>query len=295
MESTSRLFKQKILIKDINFPPDITTDQQDYLVQCASKIDNKYYVQQVLKKLIAVLEQAGTEVLSLAYETYCSSEIMGAKPLDPTVLEDVIYNVNGNDLTIKESPNVIGFGTTGRRTWEAALFLSSYLSKLNLQGDILELGAGTGLAGIAASQIEHVTKVYFTDGDSSLLQFTEDNIRLNQRDGCAYETRQLIWGENEYMPRCDFVIGADVTYDKSSFPDLVSTMSKFLHNGTKLVYIASTIRDTDTLQHFEDTLTKNSLNWELTMKFQPDNDREEEFNKIWYRTTTPINLYTIRI
>lgn len=293
MEHLCRLFKQKILIKDIKLPEKLPLEQQDELITSLSQIDNKYYIQCVLKKLIAILEQSGTEILSLVYETYCSFEIISAKPLNPTALEDVIYNVNGYDLTIKESPNVIGFGTTGRRTWEAALFLSTYLPKLKIHGVILELGSGTGLTGIAASQLQDVYKVYFTDGDCNLLQFTEENVNLNTRNNCSYEFHQLLWGENDDLPLCDYVVGADVTYDKSSFPDLVSTIANFLNHGTKTVFIAGTIRDANTLKCFESTLDQQSLKWELVVTFHPDNNRHDEYNKIWYRTSTPINLYII--
>lgn len=96
----------------------------------------------------------------------------------PTDTKSTVLVQAGNEITahnsyskcpyifIAESPNVISAnGSTGHRTWEAALALSDYIltefSSNNLTDEdlgsswipsqIIELGAGTGLAGLVAA------------------------------------------------------------------------------------------------------------------------------------------------
>lgn len=119
---------------------------------------------------------------------------------------------------------ISGAGTTGLRTWEAALHLGSYLlsspEALSLVKDkaVIELGAGTGLLSFMCAGYLGASKVISTDGDEGVVEALKDNAACNE---LAADTtfHQLWWGraikggwlEQRVSPHaCDLVVGADV-------------------------------------------------------------------------------------
>jgi predicted nicotinamide N-methyase len=125
-------------------------------------------------------------------------------------------------ITTLESRSVIASaGTTGRRTWEAALHLAKYLVESgsgHVRGKkVLELGAGTGLVSILCARWLGARHVTATDGDDSVVEDLQKNIFLNGLDdqGTIY-AKQLRWGrvidedEGGSSPDYDVVLGADI-------------------------------------------------------------------------------------
>lgn len=299
---------QRVPVKDY---PDfnISIEDQPQLVHDLRHVTNKYYVQSYLKRFVQTNELQGTEISEDIYEMYCEPEIMNAQALSPTQPDHMTYQINNQQLTIRETPNVIGgLGTTGLRTWEAALYLCSCLASANddfyVSGTVCELGAGTGLVGM--SLLSSVERVVFTDGDANLLQSLQTNVELNRLDKKNnYSLQQLVWGRTEEqessIPKADYVVAADVTYDTAVLPDLVYTINQFLTNGCKKCLIAATIRNRDTLQEFEKLLTEECLEWSIVDTFVPNTSDgacggivEHGNSSIWYRPGTPsIAVYTI--
>jgi predicted nicotinamide N-methyase len=126
------------------------------------------------------------------------------------------------------------------RTWEAALYLSSYLSSRgsgHIQGKrVLELGAGTGILSILCARwlgAEHVTA---TDGDDSVVETLGTNFFLNGiHDTNRIIARSLWWGraldegEGGEHERIDLIIGADIvslTCDSSSLSSQYDSLSE---------------------------------------------------------------------
>lgn len=138
----------------------------------------------------------------------------------------------GQPVTLHESRNIIsGQGTTGLRTWEAALALSEYLICTHLEriykstsfaaavegsgrvlretDSVLELGAGTGLVSVVAARLG-ARKVLATDGDSSVCEALLRNVGLNGVSDIV-AVRQRLWGDEvETDGKFDLVLGADV-------------------------------------------------------------------------------------
>lgn len=242
---------------------------------------NPYYVKTFLKKYIQTIELANNEVAEEIYELYCDQGILNAVEKPPTEMDAILYPVGGfrsdqepkNGLVvIEETPKIIsGNGTTGLRTWEAALYLANFLNSNNVDlanKRICELGTGTGLVGLALAKYYHqevspIKKIIFTDGDASLIDTLATTLQIN---GLAVDdtilTQQLLWGttnpdQDDFMlrpPAADCLIAADVTYDSSILPLLCSTINDFFTNGTKLALIAATVRNTDTISDWEKEL-----------------------------------------
>ncbi|KAF1812594.1 hypothetical protein P152DRAFT_458420 [Eremomyces bilateralis CBS 781.70] len=132
-------------------------------------------------------------------------------------------------VTTLESRHILSSsGTTGLRTWEAALHLGAYLSsngqesgKLWVRGKhVLELGAGTGLLSILCAKHLATRTVTATDGDERVLETLENNAFLNMPESDTIKSFPFRWGrslvgtllEKRIMADdpVDLVIGADI-------------------------------------------------------------------------------------
>lgn len=136
--------------------------------------------------------------------------------------------------------------------WEAAVILAKYISlKMpSLQGvRVLELGAGTGLAGLVAATLG--ADVTITDRLGHL-RCAERNIENNKH---LFSNTQsilvcpLTWGKNSgelFMHEFgyfDILIGADLVYNEAVFQDLIDTLVAFnVSNMTTTILLCGKIR-----------------------------------------------------
>jgi predicted nicotinamide N-methyase len=168
--------------------------------------------------------------------------------------------------TLLEARNLVAAsGTTGLRTWEAALHLGNYLcanSRTLVYGkSILELGAGTGYVSILCVEHLGASHVLATDGSDEVVSSFSTNFYLNNlQDSTKIEGKELKWGHaligGEHLEwnggrKIDLVLGADLTYDESGIPALVSTFRDLFHLYPEVkIIIAVTVRDPRTFQTF---------------------------------------------
>ena len=92
--------------------------------------------------------------------------------------------------------------------------------------DVLELGCGLGLCGIAA--LMRGQNVTFSDYDRAALRYASRNAEVNGFPGV--KTMPLNWlapGTNKY----DVLVGSDLTYDQSLIPHLVNVFDQMLAPG----------------------------------------------------------------
>lgn len=142
-------------------------------------------------------------------------------------------------VTLLEARSVISSsGTTGLRTWEAALLLGSYLAspqgRSSIRGKrVFELGAGTGMLSILCAKHLEIAGVVATDGDEAVVDTIKTNAFLNGLDAepssrYVVRTAALKWGlpvdattfsEDYGMDIPDIVLGADVV--RSPLPKLI--------------------------------------------------------------------------
>lgn len=133
-------------------------------------------------------------------------------------------------VTMLESRSIISSsGTTGLRTWEAALFLGAFLTsekgrEFVRKKRLFELGAGTGMLSILCAKHLGASGVVATDGDETVVDAIKTNMFLNGLDAddsspTVIRTAALKWGwpvdaatfaEDYGMDVPDVVIGADV-------------------------------------------------------------------------------------
>lgn len=243
------------------------------------------YFQTVLKLLIRQLEKQGVLVSEAMTECYAelimstpipsasAAEAAAAASAVSTQATVVSYyytaddeeddNNEGKAVHIHESPNVISAnGSTGHRTWEAALALADFLLtsphvSTKQVHKVVELGAGTGLTGLVAARVlSPASRVILTDGDDLVVQNLRANIALNPSEDSKQEVTatRLLWGTDPAIPDTDLVLAADVTYDSTVIPYLVAALAQFLQLDQPIpptVLVAATIRSEDTFAVFE--------------------------------------------
>lgn len=171
----------------------------------------------------------------------------------------------GQSITLHESRNIIsGQGTTGLRTWEAALALSEYLICTHLaqiyknlsfaaavEGSgqvlrefdrVLELGAGTGLVSIVAARLG-ATEVLTTDGDWNVCEALFKNVGLSGV-GDIVTVRKRLWGDEvETNEKFDLVLGADVVLPSTfQWGRCAACLTLFLARLMTVLQLASWLR-----------------------------------------------------
>lgn len=193
------------------------------------------------------------------YELLCAH--ISAKPLPPTTPDLLQYPIDyTNWVSIWETPRVIsGQGTTGARTWNAALLLGFVINTdSRFKGEldnltVLELGAGTGLVAtaLAKKQQHNLQKIIITDGDSGVVEKLRPTLELNNVDEQSIECVQLLWGETSIPSNVDVVLGADIIYDPSVLAVLLDTLGDFFASGTRYAIISRSDRNPDTTAQWE--------------------------------------------
>jgi predicted nicotinamide N-methyase len=127
-------------------------------------------------------------------------------------------------VTLLESRGVLSAGgTTGLRTWEAAAHLAAYLAGtaegrgLVAGRRVLELGAGTGLVGLACARALGAARVVATDGSAEVVEALRDAVFVNglQREEGGMSAAVLRWGRYPEVDGLgpedfDVVVGADI-------------------------------------------------------------------------------------
>ncbi|KAM0280814.1 hypothetical protein ACHAQH_003844 [Verticillium albo-atrum] len=170
------------------------------------------------------------------------------------------------EITLLEARSLISAsGTTGLRTWEAALHLGQYFCAnpdLIRGKRVLELGAGTGYLAILCAKHLNATQVIASDGSDDVINNLPESFFLNGlQDSTVINPMDLKWGHalvgtedrqwNSGMP-IDVVFGADITYDQSIIPPLIGTIEELfsLFPGTQ-VLISATERNEVTFNAFQ--------------------------------------------
>ncbi|WP_246146465.1 class I SAM-dependent methyltransferase [Rubripirellula lacrimiformis] len=117
-------------------------------------------------------------------------------------------------------------------TWRAASGLDHYLDRLDLQETrVLELGCGTGHAGLAAAT--RGAQVTLTDGvDDPLLLVRMSTHHLAER---CHVTRLRFGIDRMDAPDFPLILGSDVTYLRTLWPELDQCLRDHLADGGEVL------------------------------------------------------------
>jgi len=129
-------------------------------------------------------------------------------------------------ITSESRGLILSSGTTGFRTWEAALHLGTYLSSPTvadalIKGKrVLELGAGTGFVSLFCAKYLGSTRVVATDREQALIESIRDCVGRN-----AIEEGALVPGIWEWGNEMALDDGEGEGFDVALGADLVCFLS----------------------------------------------------------------------
>lgn len=162
--------------------------------------------------------------------------------------------------------------------WTGALTLARYIDACIDVRDqaVLDLGCGLGLTGIVAAQ--KGGRVIFADKEADAVSFARENARLN---GCTqYETQQLDFTQDVLETDFTLILGAEILYDRPTFPALVRFLSTHLSLAGRA--ILADAKRTNT-QDFYQQLDRAGLHW-----------TQEEMREREDRLPLPVAIVTIQ-
>jgi predicted nicotinamide N-methyase len=192
-------------------------------------------------------------------------------------------------------------GTTGLRTWEAALHLGQYLcaDPSSVKGRrVLELGTGTGYLTVLCAKYLGSDHVIASDGSEEVVNHLTDSLSINGLQRSSKITAmQLKWGHALVGTEVgeggvDTVLGADITYDVSVITALVATLEDLARLSPGLsVLIAATERNRATFERFLEACGKRGFT--VTHQSFPIPPRSEQ-NGPFYSDRTPIHICKVK-
>ena len=124
------------------------------------------------------------------------------------------------------------------QVWHSTAGLDAFLAARDLKGlDVLELGCGTGVAGIAAAL--RGAKVTFTDGATDPLVLLRLTLQRLSSADCRIArptVRRLIFAK-DFLPerRFPLIIASDVTYLRKCWGGLLQTLDNHLAVGGEVL------------------------------------------------------------
>jgi hypothetical protein len=174
---------KELIWKDFS---DLNVELQEQIIKHTIRFEavlkypvNINYQKAFVKSLLQYLEKQGSVIQDILYEEY--GRLVALQSTTVNFKHYPLENCTRN-IILKEDIRLISDGTTGLRTWQAALALSEWIlfnttcfhSKI-----ILELGSGIGLTGLVISMLCTPQAVYLSDCHPSVLTTLCDNISFN--------------------------------------------------------------------------------------------------------------------
>ncbi|GFF48460.1 hypothetical protein IFM46972_08550 [Aspergillus udagawae] len=255
----------------------------------------------------------------LAYVKYTAPVSVPASDADADGAPSEEYRSNRTIVTSESRGLILSAGTTGFRTWEAALHLGSFLStpagQALVRGNrVIELGAGTGFLSMFCAKHLGVQSVVATDREPALIENIRDCMRRNALDPAVFHPAIWEWGTPLSLTHSDpeegdgdaaqtaavsgngdlafdVALGADLIYDVDLVPLLLSTLRDLFENyHLREFIISATLRNQDTFQTFLNACATNDLQVECMPYQSPSAETQTGF---FHSTSIPIRTYRI--
>ena len=164
-------------------------------------------------------------------------------------------------------------GEINEQVWGAGAALATWLLDdaggkwlLQERPDIVELGAGTGIVGLAAA-CAGASRVVLTDLPAAvpaLRKIIRDNDAVLKAAGAEVEVQALTWGNLDQVydvapEGCDLVLGADLLYNPENFDALLGTLLELAQIREARVLIATEQRWENVNEEWERALARSGF------------------------------------
>lgn len=153
--------------------------------------------------------------------------------------KDMVYEVSGRNVSIRRPLSTVSGDSRKVSASEEVLTMWAAKQRRFLKRKrVLELGAGSGLAGLAVAACTTAKHVEITDGDPNALAMLRVNLDLNG-DGFSAKkvaARQIVFGEDpDGIKQFDCILAADVL--DTDVPALLKTLRRLLKaSGTAIIF-----------------------------------------------------------
>ncbi|KAG5884909.1 hypothetical protein JTB14_034107 [Gonioctena quinquepunctata] len=220
------------------------------------------YAKSFLKHIIDNLERlqrCAIQETVICDELYSAYGRLVALRFSSQCFKHYLLETGDKVISLNESSNLISDGTTGLRTWQAAIALSEWIIQNKdsfREKTVLELGSGIGLAGLVLAKECSPKYTFLTDCHETVLKTLCENVQINStqhpidipesanrsecscqmKHRCQYNSEtlgvhvlNLPWEEIkqeecETLGAVEIVIAADIIYDDELFEPLVNAM-----------------------------------------------------------------------
>jgi predicted nicotinamide N-methyase len=162
------------------------------------------------------------------------------------------------ELPIENADNPFDEGedkldTTGLCIWAASLVMARWMASKAILGrfdgkNVLELGAGCGVPGLALAQYSDASLVYITDYNPVTMDNLKYNIDINANRPCTQsragdwlervKAASIDWSDESTWPKekMDYIIGSDLIYQKSIVPLLKKVVNGLMKDDGRFLY-----------------------------------------------------------
>jgi predicted nicotinamide N-methyase len=304
LHPTLELFKQNVLIEDV----------------IDSSTEHDWSVDNLCEKLLSNPEM---DFVSPSYKAKFAREILNrfANTLSEDTHERLMeivaksFSYSSQQLCIVEyggtkvrvldpyttAKTTSGDAQVGLRLWEAEICVLEWLeanSEMIENKDVVELGAGVGLAGLAAAERLGAKSVTLTDTSAKVLENLQINVQTSKLAKVKASVVCLDW-HDEVAARAigdhQFIIAADCVYDPNDVPAFVQTLEILLKRTQGIVaLVASSIRNRKTFDKLLTELSSTTVNIQETAipanHQRYSNRAAHMFTRNWERTNVVMHL-----
>lgn len=264
---------------------------------------SKEYKARVAHELLNILDEKASDDFKEAMNDIISESLCTSTNQTD---DDAFCWVNYTDTWIRvlnpyfSKKSVTGHAQIGLRLWEAEVCCLEYLeyaSALVKDKRVLEVGAGVGLAGIAA--VERLGARHLIISDFSI-EVLENLRRIVKQSPAAnkIEIRGLDWHFEEQVKTFhdhNFIIAADCVYDPTDIDNFINTIETLLVVGVgTTALIACSVRNEKTYSALRARLNRSPV---LVEKVSLEKDQEvysnnasHMFTKKWSRSSVALML-----
>jgi len=231
------------------------------------------------EKKRAVIEANHQEVGSDAPPLMIEGPAFPALDFDPEG-RGTRLTIHGKPIVVEQHQDVGAEAAhtvqTAKRVWDCAVVLAKFLEQQDLRTPgflkekrAVEMGAGTGIVGLAAAHLgAHVT---ITDVDS-VVPALQKNAALNP--GVVVNAAALDWMDPEgcaALGRAEVVLGADIVWMMELIAPMVHSMARLCTENT-VIYFAYQSRSSSADELLFSSLQQTDIAWEKipTKELHPD-------------------------
>ncbi|XP_055346091.1 protein-lysine N-methyltransferase EEF2KMT-like isoform X2 [Paramacrobiotus metropolitanus] len=219
----------------------------------------QYFAVCPVSQIRATLDKLERRSMDVADDLWVEASELCQNSSDKNGFKTVLLPKSGY-FSLVHHPYLLSCGTTGLATWDAAYYMVDFMmSHQNLisKRNVLELGAGTGLTGIALIKSLCPATYVFTDYHESVLARLKENLQLNGLlDNPSVSVAVLDWLNVEERLlkelNSDVVIACDIAYDPVLIPHFFKVLNEVRRSQEKMVeiFLCLKIRNEETKELF---------------------------------------------